>query len=170
MRALRAAFRREDAQSMVEVGLVLPFLFLMVAGIIDFGMAFSARVALNNAARNGARYAATHPTSWSNAASPASTTIQGQIIAAEGGARLTNDDSHITISYLTTTGTTCGSYSASSGSFSANTGYTQATCVVPDNTVQVQLTYHYTPITPGLSKLVSGGFTFTTTAEELEEQ
>lgn len=44
---------------LLEFALVLPFLLVFLTGIIDFGQAFNMRQKLNNAAREGARLAAT---------------------------------------------------------------------------------------------------------------
>ena len=171
MRGIQARLRAESAQSMIEVGLVLPFIVIIICGIFDFGFILNDRIALNNAARNGARYAATHPTAWSNSASSASNTIQGVILSSKGNTHLTNDDSHITIAYETSAGTACAQYSASSGSLTVDSGYTQGTnCVIPNGIVQVTLTYHYTPITPFVGKLISSGLDLTATSSMLEEQ
>ncbi len=54
------ALRREKSrgQSVIEFALVLPFLILLLAGIVDFANAFHIYIALTNAAREGAYYAA----------------------------------------------------------------------------------------------------------------
>ncbi|HXF50071.1 MAG TPA: TadE family protein [Dehalococcoidia bacterium] len=49
---------REGGQSLVEFALVLPVLLIVVFGIIDFAMGMRSYVALANATREGARYAA----------------------------------------------------------------------------------------------------------------
>lgn len=48
----------EGGNISVELGLAMPLLLLMVAGIIDFGMLFWEKHVLTNAAREGARAAA----------------------------------------------------------------------------------------------------------------
>ena len=52
---LRAAHERGAAA--VEMAIVIPLLFLVVAGIIDFGRFFFFQIQLTNAAREGARAA-----------------------------------------------------------------------------------------------------------------
>lgn len=52
--------KSQAGQAMVEMALVLPILLILVGGILDFGWLFYNKVALNNAAREGARYAAIH--------------------------------------------------------------------------------------------------------------
>jgi Flp pilus assembly protein TadG len=50
--------RREDGQALVEFTLLAPVLFLILFGIIQFGIAFMHSVALTDAVRAGARNAA----------------------------------------------------------------------------------------------------------------
>lgn len=59
----------KSGQSMVEFALVLPILILLLMGIMDFGRLFAGYVELQNAARDGARYAAVqqiNPTDLAN--------------------------------------------------------------------------------------------------------
>ena len=51
------AHGREGAQ-LLELALVLPVLAVIVVGVLDFGEAYNLRQKLNNAAREGARFAA----------------------------------------------------------------------------------------------------------------
>jgi Flp pilus assembly protein TadG len=51
----------ERGASVLEAALVLPFLLLLVAGIVDFGGAFNDYIIITNAAREGARYGARFP-------------------------------------------------------------------------------------------------------------
>ena len=53
-------FRSEKGQAMVEFALVLPLLLALLCGIIDFGWLYYHQITLNNAAREGARYAVIH--------------------------------------------------------------------------------------------------------------
>lgn len=56
----RKKCREEDGQSMVEFALILPIFLLILCGIIDFGWLFYNQLSLNNACREGARYAVVH--------------------------------------------------------------------------------------------------------------
>jgi Flp pilus assembly protein TadG len=168
-----ATFQR--GQSTVEFALVAIVLFVMLFAIFDFGVFFAGRITATNAARSAARYAATHPTAWSNASSPPSNSIQGRLVSGAVPAAISNDDSHVTISYIVPgvgAGTTCGHYSASTNSFVAATGYTQATCVIPGSLIQVHVRYIYTLASPALSALGlnPNSLTVDGSAAELEEQ
>lgn len=50
-----------SGQSMLEVAVALPFLLLIVIGIIEFGIVFASYVSLVNAAREGAVFASMYP-------------------------------------------------------------------------------------------------------------
>ncbi|MEW5978881.1 MAG: TadE/TadG family type IV pilus assembly protein [Acidobacteriota bacterium] len=53
--------RRQRGQSMVELAMVLPFLLLLVAGIIEFGRAYYQYNTLSKAVRVAARYMSSRP-------------------------------------------------------------------------------------------------------------
>lgn len=143
---------------------MLPIFFLLVFGVIDFGVLMEERIAIINAARDGARYATTHPTAWSNAVQPPLSSIEGQIINAGGTAAIPNDDAHILINYLKPDGSACGHYST--GGFSGS----QSSCVVAGNLIQVQVTFTYRMITPIMSGLFPSGIPVSTSATMVEEQ
>jgi len=54
----RAKIKDQRGQAIVEMALVLPILLLIVFGIIEFGRLYACDLAINNAAREGARAAA----------------------------------------------------------------------------------------------------------------
>lgn len=56
----RTSRKRESGQAIVEFALVLPILLVLLCGIIDFGWIYYNQITLNNAAREGARYAVIH--------------------------------------------------------------------------------------------------------------
>ena len=68
----------EDGQAMVEFALVAPLLFLILFGIVQFGIAFMHSVALTDAVRAGARQAAVSRT----AANPVAATDSAVLGAA----------------------------------------------------------------------------------------
>ena len=63
-RAPRQARRRRLGQSLAEFALTVPLALLMVLFGLDFGRVFLGWVALNQAAREAANYAAMNPTAW----------------------------------------------------------------------------------------------------------
>lgn len=50
--------RKHCGQSLVEFALCAPIFFILVFGIVDFGMGLRAWIAVTNSAREGARYGA----------------------------------------------------------------------------------------------------------------
>ncbi len=58
---MRNLLRREQAQSLVELALLLPVLLLLVLGTLEIGRSFRTYITLNNATREGARWLTTHP-------------------------------------------------------------------------------------------------------------
>ena len=164
----RAARRGQRGQALAELALVSTVLALIVAGAIEFGLLYGHKLELSNGARAGARWAAAHPTSWSAAASPASNTVEGQVLAAGGTSALSNDDTHLTIEYLDSSQATpviCGRYSvAGGGAFAARAGYTQASCVSPGNLVRVTLAQDYPLLTSILGGLFGAAVTLKATA------
>src|SRR5512140_1280975 len=54
--------RRERGQSMVELALSLTAMLFIIVGVLDLGRMYMTYVALQNAAGEGALYAAIHPT------------------------------------------------------------------------------------------------------------
>ena len=55
---MRLSRRQDRGAAAVELAIVLPVLLLVLFGLIDFGRAFNANMALTQAAREGARVAA----------------------------------------------------------------------------------------------------------------
>ena len=55
---MRRMNKNENGQALVEFALVAPLLFLILFGIVQFGIAFMHSVALTDAVRTGARKAA----------------------------------------------------------------------------------------------------------------
>lgn len=53
--------RREKGQSLVEFAILLPFLILLLSGLLDLGRVFYVQVTLEDAASEGVAYATIHP-------------------------------------------------------------------------------------------------------------
>ena len=62
--------REPKGSSLVEFAIAIPLLVVLVVGIFDFGGAFNTKQELNNAMREGARFAATQPTNDLDTATP----------------------------------------------------------------------------------------------------
>ncbi len=53
----KGSYKNESGQAMVELAIALPILLLLVFGIMDFGWLFYNKMGVENASREGARYA-----------------------------------------------------------------------------------------------------------------
>lgn len=167
--------RAQCGQSMVEFALTATVTFLILFGIIDFAILYANRVTATNAAASAVRYAAVNPTSWTNAANPASNTIEGKLQSQAVLAAIPNTDSNITIDYIVPgsgSGTVCGKYSVVSNAFVPQNGYSQSTCVVAGTVVEVKASYVYTFATPvmSLAGLSNSPVTINVTARAVEEK
>jgi Flp pilus assembly protein TadG len=79
---------REQGASLVEFGLMLPFLTLLLLGVIDFGRAYYMQVEVSNAAYTGALYGTQNPTDatgMQNAATGDAADITGMSATATYG-------------------------------------------------------------------------------------
>ena len=79
VRADRATRGRGDDRgaAAVEFALLLPVVFLIIAGIVDFGTVFFTKIELTNAAREGARAAVVTGTSVANVQARATAAAPG---------------------------------------------------------------------------------------------
>jgi Flp pilus assembly protein TadG len=174
MRRVRPASRRRSrGQATVEFALVSIPLFLVVFGIIDFGILFETRLSLDSGTRASARFGAVQAGALSNANPAPANTIQGRLQATAGTSRIVNDDSHIVVSYYVPgagSPTLCGKYIASSNTITYYSGYNRTTCLAVDNLIQVKVTDAYKFNTPIIGQVFSAGVPITTTAMALIEQ
>lgn len=90
MRMIRSTFPRRTGSAAVELAAVAPVLVLMLLGLWEFGRMVEARQLLDNAAREGARYAS-----------------GGNVTATEVEAKVIN---YLTAAGVPTTGVTVGVY------------------------------------------------------------
>jgi Flp pilus assembly protein TadG len=73
--------RSSSGAQIVEFALAMPLLLVLVIGILDFGQAFNLKQKLNNAAREGARFAIEEPCADCTKAAPATTqAIENSIV------------------------------------------------------------------------------------------
>ncbi|MGB2606449.1 MAG: TadE/TadG family type IV pilus assembly protein [Candidatus Sulfotelmatobacter sp.] len=78
--SLKRGCADDRASQIVELALSLPVLVLFVVGVFDFSGALTLKQKLTNAAREGARVAASDPASDTYAAVPASVSDAGQAV------------------------------------------------------------------------------------------
>lgn len=60
------ALRQEKGQNILEFALILPFLLLVLFGVLDLGRVYFSTITLTSAAREGARYLTLHSDDISN--------------------------------------------------------------------------------------------------------
>jgi hypothetical protein len=77
----RAPRDRQSGQGMVELALLLPFLVLLLAGIVDLGRGIRALTLLTNAASQGAQYATFNPTDAAGIRTRVTNALEGSGIA-----------------------------------------------------------------------------------------
>ncbi|MCA9847396.1 MAG: pilus assembly protein [Dehalococcoidia bacterium] len=138
MRRALQRVRRDQGQAVVELVLILPLVLVLVFAIVEFGVALNARLTVQNAASEGARYGSLG--SPPGDASCAANTARGRALSASGGML---DCSEITITYP-------------GGVGSATRG----------DEVAVHISHEYTAVTPlgGLLQLIGAvGFPDTLT-------
>lgn len=141
--------KRRSGQALVEFALIFPVFLLIMLAIVDFGRAFYIQVAIQNGAREGARFGAIHP-AWVDSAAQANPDNIDWRARSEPGTAV--NTLSVTIR-CTADGTT---YSTS-----PSAGYT--TCVrTSGNRVEVKDTTQFTAITPIIGNIIgSGGITLT---------
>ena len=120
--------RRQSGQALVEFIIVFPVFVLLLLGMMEFGFAFSDRLTLGNATREGARVGASLATGMSTACSGDPAGVDTSIVASlqfilkSGGSDV--DLSHITaikIFKATSTGAQSGS-SVNTWTYTPGTG------------------------------------------------
>ena len=55
---------KEKGQGLVEFALIVPFLLVLIVGIIEMGVILNRQITVVNAAREGARFGARGATRW----------------------------------------------------------------------------------------------------------
>lgn len=124
---IRAGSSRERGAALVEAAFVIPFLLVLVLGVVDYGFMINRGTLLNNATREGAR----EGMFGSDAA-----TIEARIRDAAGA--LDQADLSVTVTCKSADGTPCPGVSFDSE-------WEPGGSVI----VETQYTYHYiTPIAP----------------------
>jgi Flp pilus assembly protein TadG len=121
----------ERGSSLVEMAILLPFLLLILIGVIDFGRAYYDSIEVANAARAGAQYGVINPTDTT-----------GMVAAAKS-------DTSVDIPTITATaayGCMCSDGTGASPTCSTTPSCSSSTRQV--NYVQVNTSYTYTTFFP----------------------
>ena len=74
--------RGRKGQALAEFALILPLLFLLIAGILEFGRGWNIKQALTDAAREGARYTVVDDGGAQQDAAPIITKIKARLALA----------------------------------------------------------------------------------------
>jgi Flp pilus assembly protein TadG len=122
----------ERGSSLVEMALIIPFLLLLVIGVIDFGRAYYDGIEVANAARAGAQYGLINP---------------GDTSGMEAAAKSEAADLPSSFSPTALSGCMCSDGTSATAPCSGAT----LTCVSGTrqvNYVQVNATFSYSPIFP----------------------
>jgi len=129
---LRSALPSRKGSTSVEFALVLPLLMVLLFGIIEFGLIFKDVLAINQAAREGARAAAVGNTT---------STVSARVTAS--ATTLTTANITITSSYRTYTNGVWSGWTTLTNSGDSNAAPSGAQ-------VKVALSYPHTLVTGGL--------------------
>jgi len=172
----------DSASQIVEFALSLPLLVLFVVGIFDFSGALSLKQKLMNAAREGARVAASDPANDLNASIPVSVSDANQVVANYLLSEKVNtcgleSATPALASGLTWTTTSTGSCPGTGITLSVNRGcittFTANTNTVNAVSTCVTLTYpykwQYNAVTGLLGLSFIGPATITTSAAAFNE-
>jgi Flp pilus assembly protein TadG len=130
-RRLRTRLHSESGQSLVELAFVLPILFLLVIGAIDFGRAFYLVIEVSNAARAGVQYGATtgnltNTTGMQTAASADAPDVPGLVPVATWGCECSDG---------TATTASCAPVPSCGGGTSYLVDYVQVNTTAPFNPI-----------------------------------
>ena len=133
---IRASSDQEKTagQALVELALVVPVLFVLLAAAVDLGRVFYSQITVTNAAREGALEAALHPTSFS-AGQPCDRVTNRVMCRAVSEAR----QSVVTVTPADVSMTCSATCTAALG-----------------NTVTVRVAGHFTLLTPLMAAFMGG--------------
>ena len=84
--------RRERGQALVETALSMMILIILLAGMVDLGLAFGHRVAVASASRTGARYGSRFPHRQSLIERAAVDALRGTLVLADDDTLVYPDD------------------------------------------------------------------------------
>ncbi len=135
-------WRASAGQALVEFALALPLLILIMVAVVDLGRAFYVQTALQNSAREGARYGSVHPT-WVTSTDNADPNNIRSRAMTEPAATVAG--ATVTVTCITSVGVT---YDAATN----KAGY--ITCAVSGSRIEVRVTSPFSPATPMISAVL----------------
>ncbi|HEX4863602.1 MAG TPA: TadE/TadG family type IV pilus assembly protein [Acidimicrobiales bacterium] len=155
MRQPHSRLRKKRAQALAEMAVMVPFLVIGMMGMLDLGRAFYYQIAITNAVREGARYAATpyylglNPScpSPTNCTTPSNAAIVARVKNELYGTGITLQDTNIQV--LPDQPTREGYITNGNGSQYA---------------VTVQASYQFNFITPIIGSLIGDPLTINTSS------
>ena len=111
--------RGEEGAVFVEFVIVLPLLFALLLGITTGGLAYTTKISITEAVREGARFGASLGLSTApTAVTDFQAAVAARVVAASGGSLATSD---VCVKYVLPTGATdCGVSDPASASQEAN--------------------------------------------------
>jgi Flp pilus assembly protein TadG len=142
--------RRQSAQSLTEFALILPVLALILLGVVDFGRVFYYWTSMANAAREGARYAITHPTATTSTCKADPSNVKYRV-KQEAGTTMQLADANIAVFWVdTATGT-------ATDAANCNPLPGDQRIYQNPNAIRVDVNYDFRAITPVISNFWGGG-------------
>lgn len=76
--------RDRSGQALTEFAIVLPVLFLLLAGILQFGLIFTSQIGLTNAVREAARLGSVIPATDTSSAASAESAVRASLLGTGG--------------------------------------------------------------------------------------
>ena len=150
---LRLLWASGSGSQLLEFALALPFLLVILVGMIDFGGAYNLKQNLTNAAREGARVAVSNPLTNANCSDPQPCSIEASADAVSQ--YLTNAGlpaSCISPTAPSSSGTLTWTYSCNGISLTINRGFVfTSTGGAAVQGTQVSLTY---PVTWSFNRII----------------
>jgi Flp pilus assembly protein TadG len=137
--------RGDNGQTLAEFAIILPVLFLIIFGLVDMARAMQSYVTIQEAARDGARYAVTGRIDCTGPAVQSRENCIAQMV--EDRTHQLNDSETITTEFRS------WDYPLYADPASENDAGEQC------DAVEVEVTYEYKPITPIFTALVTDNVT-----------
>ena len=127
----RPARCRSAGQSMVEFALILPIFMMLIFGALDLGRAIFYQSMVNNAARDGARYAITNPADTCSSGTCGTTTYAKTSVSGFGSQMSVCSAYFYSSAVLGSSGTTVPPPCPDTNTTSATYGYVTVVVSIP---------------------------------------